>query len=115
MEPYEQIAERNNRDLIDYVYVPFLMRAGITVVVQSKESTAILSRASEILDENPGTEIVYPEDRILSQPPDSDSWNDIRRNVLFRTRVAAVGQTLGQSIISDGIAKAVAAELADDT
>ena len=113
MERLERIVEKNNRDLMDYVYVPFLMRAGITAQSRARESTANLNRAAAILDENLGPNTVYPQDRVLAEPPDADSWNDIRRNVLFRTRIAAVGQTLADQIIvdTDSIAAAISAEL----
>lgn len=115
MERLERIAEKNNRDLMDYVYIPFLMRAGITVQSRARESAANLNRAAEILHASLGPNTVYPEDRVLSQPPDADSWNDIRCNVLFRTRMAAVGQALAKQIIvdSDSMAAAVFAELVD--
>ena len=54
-----------------------------------------------------------PEDRVLSEPAKADSWNDIRRNVLFRMRIAATGQALVESTVdqTNDIAKAIAAEL----
>ena len=113
MERNEWILEKNNRDLIDYVYLPFLMRVGISVTSRSQEPAATLNRANEILNESLGMGVVYPKDLVLLAPPDSDSWNDIRRNVLFRTRISAVGQSLAESIVneSDDIATALAAEL----
>ena len=54
----------------------------------------------------------FPEDRILSAPPEADSWNDIKRKSLFRIRIAAVGQALPKSILdaTDEIASAIARE-----
>jgi hypothetical protein len=112
MERIERVAERNNRDLIDLVYTPFLMRAGISVDNESTEPNASLSQASRIVDEYLGKEIVYPEDRVLSESPDADSWNDIRRNVLFRTRISAVGLSLAKSIVEES--DAIAIEVADE-
>ena len=113
MERNERIAEKNNRDLIDYVYVPFLMRAGISVTIRSDEPAATLNRANEILSESLGAELVYAEDLVLLATPEANSWNDIRRNVLWRTRISAVGMSLAETIVSesDEIAAAVAAEL----
>lgn len=113
MELRERIAEKNNQDLIDDVYIPFLMRLGITVQPQSEGSVATLNRASEILSERLSTVVVYPEDRILSAPADSDSWNDIRRNLQFRIFIAAAGQATAELILNetDDIATAIAIEL----
>lgn len=113
MERSGRIVEKNNRDLIDYVYIPFLMRAGISDTQQTVQPVARLARADTILTESLGAGFVPPEDRVLSAPPDADSWNDIRRNVLFRTQMSAVGQSMAESIIeqSDAIAAALAAEL----
>lgn len=112
MELRERIAEKNNQDLIDDVYIPFLMRLGITVQPQSEGSVATLNRASEILSERLSTVVVYPEDRILSAPAESDSWNDIRRNLQFRIFIAAAGQATAELILdeTDDIAAAIAIE-----
>jgi len=113
MELIELIVEKNNRSLIDEVYTPFLMRVGISVSVRGNESVPALSRANRILVEGLGPDFTPPEDRVLSEPPDSDSWNDIRRNVLFRIRIASVGQSNAQSIVDDtyDIAQEIATEL----
>jgi hypothetical protein len=108
MERMERIAEKNNRDLIDYVYTPFLMRAGISVGADT-----FRARAEEIINDNLNTKYSPPVDNVLLQPPDADSWNDIRRNVLFRTRISAVGLALAEDILqqTDDIAQALASEL----
>lgn len=113
MELRERIAEKNNQDLIDDVYIPFLMRLGITVQPQSVGSLATLNRASEILSDRLSHVVVFPEDRILSAPPDADSWNDIRRNLQFRIFISAAGQATAELILNetDDIAAAIAREL----
>jgi len=113
MELRERIAEKNNQALVDDLYIPFLMRAGITVRTESQAPITALNRANEILNERLGAVIVYPEDRILSAPPEADSWNDIKRNLLFRIRIASVGQALAESILdaTDEIAAAIASEV----
>jgi hypothetical protein len=113
MERYERIAEKNNRDLIDYVYIPFMMRAGITLRGEANPAVGTLNQANQVLAEQLGGDIAYPEDRVLSAPPDADSWNDIRRNVFWRARIAAVGFAIAEAILteSDEMAAALAAEL----
>jgi hypothetical protein len=43
--------------------------------------------------------VAEPVDEILTRPPEARSWDDIRRQVLFRLRIAAVGATLGGTAI----------------
>ena len=113
MERYERIAEKNNRDLIDYIYVPFMMRAGVTMRSEARPMIDTVRRANQVLIDELGADVAYPEDRVLSAPPDADSWNDIRRHVFFRARIAAVGLAIAESILaeSDQMAAALAAEL----
>ncbi len=115
MERNERITENNNRELIDHVFVPFVMRAGVSVLKRRETIgvTATLNRANAIVYERLGPAFSLPEDRVLSEPAESDSWNDIRRNVLFRLRMAATGQALAESTVDEtnDIAAAIAAEL----
>jgi hypothetical protein len=111
----EQIIANNNRELIDRVFIPFVMRTGISALQrrESIEVTASLNRATAIIYEHLGPAFSPPEDRVLSAPADSDSWNDIRRNVLFRIRIAATGQAVAESTLDqiNDIATAITAEL----
>ena len=115
MERHERITDNNNRALIDNVFVPFVMRAGISALppLETTQVTATLNRGAAIAYERLGPAFSLPEDRVLSEPADSDSWNDIRRNVLFRIRIAAAGQALAESTVDEinDIAMALAAEL----
>ena len=72
MQLLERIIERNNREFVDNIYIPFMMRAGITLRSEPNEPLAILDRANDILVSHLGTSFVYPQDRILSAPADSD-------------------------------------------
>lgn len=76
-------------------------------------SLQVLPRATDILNAGLGEEIAYPVDRALAAPPDAESWNDIRRHVLWRARIAAVGQAQAEDILgeTDAIARAIADEL----
>ena len=101
MERNERIVENNNRELIDGVFIPFIMRTGITAMQppESKQVTATLTRSNAIVFERLGVAFSLPVDRVLSEPVESDSWNDIRRNVLFRLRMSATGQALAESTV----------------
>jgi hypothetical protein len=115
MERNERITDNNNRALIDNVFVPFVMRAGISALppLETMQVTATLNRGTAIAYERLGPAFSLPEDRVLSEPAESDSWNDIRRNVLFRIRIAAAGQALAESTVDEinDIATVIAAEL----
>ena len=52
-------------------------------------------------------------DMVLSRPPEAESWSDIRRNVIYRMRVASVGQAKAEDITAymQEIADELAAEL----
>ena len=115
MERNERIMENNNREYIANIFVPFLMRAGISALQppETMQVTGTLNRANPIVYEGLGPTFSLPEDRVLSEPPESDSWNDIRRNVLFRIRIAATGQALAERVVGEtnDFAMAIAAEL----
>jgi hypothetical protein len=111
----ERILDNNNRELVDRVFIPFIMRAGISALPrrESTQATAALNRANAIVYESLGPSASLPEDRVLSEPADSESWNDIRRNVLFRLRIAATGQALAEAMLVEinDIAAEITAEL----
>lgn len=115
MERNQRIAENNNREIVDDIYLPFLLQIGITPMLRpdTQQVTSSLNRATAIMFEELGTEYAHPDDRVLSEPAEADSWNDLRRNVLLRMRIAATGQALAEGAIdqTDSIANAIAAEL----
>jgi len=115
LERVVRVTDNNNRELIDDVFIPFIMRTGVTALVRADELqvTRTLNRANAIVHERLGPEFSFPQDRVLLEPADADSWNDIRRNVLFRMRISASGQALAESKLdqTNDIVTAIAAEL----
>lgn len=115
MDRNERIIDNNNRELVDDVFTPFIMRAGITGLKPARtlEATDTLNRANALVYESLGETFVPPVDRVLQAPADADSWNDIRRNVLFRMRIAATGQALAERALEHtaDIQDEIAAEL----
>jgi hypothetical protein len=115
LERVERVTDNNNRELIDDVFIPFIMSTGVTALVQAEklQVTSTLNRANAIVYERLGPKFSLPEDRVLLEPADADSWNDIRRNVLFRMRIAATGQALAESTVdqTNDIVTAIAVEL----
>lgn len=98
MKRDQAIISKNNQDLVDDIYGPFLLRAGISVNFGRYDTEGVLDRGAEIMAEQLGQEFKPPPDAVLSRPPTAESWSDIRRNVLFRMRIAAIGQSKSESI-----------------
>lgn len=109
----EAIFGKNNQDLIDDVYQPFLLQTGISLRYERQETEKTLNRGAQIMAEQLGPEYEVLPDTVLSRPPEAESWSDIRRNVLFRMRVASVGQAKSEDIQSymQGVADELAARL----
>jgi hypothetical protein len=108
-----QIIDKNNSLLVDGVYVPFLMRAGITEYPGSRESIKELDRSERLMNEYLGPDFVRPVDIVLLQDAGAESWNDIRRHVLFRLTISSVGMANAESILNeaDEISQAIATEV----
>ena len=114
MRRSEQIFGKNNQDLIDDVIVPYVMDDGISYRPRDHEIVASLGRATEIYAAALGADFEPPLDRVFAQPPDADSWNDMRRQVLFRLNIAANGQARAEEALEQNreIAAAIETELA---
>ena len=108
----EQIFGKNNQDLVDDIYGPFLLQAGISIRFDRRDTEATLNRGAQIMAEQLGSEYEVLPDTVLSRPPEAESWSDIRRNVLFRMRVAAVGQAKSENIAA--FMQEIADELAEE-
>lgn len=102
------IIGKNNQDLIDDIYGPFLLQAGISMRFERYDTEETLNRAATIMAERLGPDYEPIPDLVLSQPPEAETWSDIRRNVLFRMRIATVGQAKSEDIAT------YMQELADD-
>ena len=108
MKRDEAIVGKNNQDLVDDIYGPFLMRVGVSPRFERTDTEDPLNRGAEIMAEHLGPDYTPQADAVLSQPPEAESWSDIRRNVLFRMRIASVGVAKSEEII------AYTQELADE-
>jgi hypothetical protein len=107
------IIGKNNQDLIDDIYQPFLLRAGVSLRFGRLDTETNLNRAAVIMAESLGPAYEPLPDAVLSQPPEAESWGDIRRNVIFRMRIATVGQAKSEDIATymQEMADDLAAEL----
>ena len=109
----ESIIGKNNQDLVDDIYSPFLMGVGISIKFSADGPEALANRGMEILRDALGQDFSAVANPVLQRPPDAESWDEIRRNVLFRMRIAAVGQALAERLATDSqdMARALEAEL----
>jgi hypothetical protein len=108
----EQIFGKNNQDLVDDIYGPFLLQTGISLRFERRDTEATLNRGAQIMAEQLGSEYKVLPDAVLSHPPEAESWSDMRRNVIFRMRVAAVGQAKSENIAA--FMQEIADELAEE-
>ncbi len=97
-ERTELVIEKNNSAFIDDLYDGFLFEMGITSVSLAPHDP-VLSAANQYFAEAMGSDFDLPRDDALLRPASATSWGDIRRQVIFRTRVAAIGVTAGRQAI----------------
>ena len=97
-ERAELVAEKNNSAFVDNLFNPFLLRAGVTIGLGDSQEP-IVSEANRRMQEALGADVDMPYDEILHLPPDAPSWENLRRQVFFRVRIASVGATLGERTI----------------
>ena len=76
----------------------FLLDAGVTINVDHSV-LLIVASANAIVVDTLGPDFSWPRDDILQQPLRSSSWDDFRRQVLFRMRIAAAGRVIGERLI----------------
>jgi hypothetical protein len=98
VERSELIVEKNSKEYVDRIFVPFLMDAGVTINVDQSVLAPITDTTAVLLD-TLGTDFAWPRDVVLQQPQRSSSWDDIRRQVLFRMRIATGGRLIGVGVI----------------
>ncbi len=113
MKRDEAIVSKNNQDLIDNIYGPFLLQAGVSLRFGRHNTEATLNRAAALMAERLGPDYEPRLDDVLSRPPEAESWGGIRRNVIFRMWIATVGQAKSEDIATymQEIADDLAAEL----
>lgn len=97
-ERRELIVEKNSKQYVDEIFVRFLLDVGVTIDVDQSVLIPITG-ASAVLEEVLGPDFAWPRDVILEQPPRSSTWDDFRRQVLYRMRIAAGGRTIGERLI----------------
>ena len=61
--------------------------------------TAEIAEADSLIEDLLGPDAIYPNDEVLKRPAGSRGWDDIRRHLLLRMRVASVGAILGNLMI----------------
>lgn len=94
VERSELIVGKNNQQFVDELYVRFLMDAGVTINTD-QTVLAVMQQTHSVLLDALGPDFSWPRDDILQQPPRSSSWDDFRRQVTMRMRIAAAGTVIG--------------------
>ena len=74
-----------------------MLEAGITTNLQDHPTTRVL-KANDIVIDTLGDDYIPPVDTVLMQPPGNPVWNDIRRQILFRMRIASIGSVFGDDL-----------------
>lgn len=97
-ERIELIIEKNNTALVDGFYLSSLLELGITPGLFASHSPTTFE-ADALIRSMLGDDFTIPGDEVLLQPADAASWDDIRRMVILRCRVASVGAMIGRSAI----------------
>jgi hypothetical protein len=98
VERAELIVEKNSKEYVDGIFVPFLMDAGVTINID-QSVMAPINNTRDVLLDILGPDFAWPRDAVLQQPPRASSWDDIRRQVLFRMRIATGGRLIGEGVI----------------
>ncbi len=113
MRRSEQIFGKNNQDLVDDIIVPYVMNEGVSYRPREEEIIESVTRASELYTAALGADFTPRLDVVLLQPPDAESWNDMRRQVLFRLNIATNGQARAEQALEQNraIAAVIEAEL----
>ena len=99
MERVELIIEKNNSTFIDEMYYGFVLQAGITPLGTSAANLDVATSDS-LLMELLGPDVSFPRDEVLMRPRASRSWDEIRRYVLIRARIASIGAYIGEQTIN---------------
>ena len=92
------IVEKHSKQYVDEVFVRYLLDAGVTINIDQSVLAPVMG-INEVLLETLGADFQWPRDVILRQPRNASSWDDLRRQVLFRMRMAAAGTVIGTRMI----------------
>lgn len=93
-ERLERVIEKNNTAFIDDIYMSSLLKSGVTIGF-SPSNEPTIEEADNLLREALSNGPAMPTDEILLQPAGASSWDSLRRLVVFRARISAVGVIQG--------------------
>ena len=111
-ERLERIIEKNNTAFVDNIYMSSLIESGVTVgFSRSNEPNAV--QADDLLREALSKGPPMPTDKVLLLPRDAPAWDHLRRLVVFRARISAVGVRQGNQGVesTQGLRTAIEEEL----
>lgn len=94
-ERLERIIEKNNTAFVDGIYMSSLVETGVTISF-SPSNEPDVADADKLLNEALSSGPPMPPDAVLLLPANAPSWDHIRRLVVFRARISAVGALSGK-------------------
>lgn len=93
-ERLERVIEKNNTAFVDDIYMSSLLKSGVTIGFSPSNEPSV-AEADDLLREALSDGPAMPTDEVLLQPAGAVSWDDLRRLVVFRARISAVGVLQG--------------------
>ena len=97
-ERTELIIEKNNTAFVDRLYLPFMLNMGVTNGYAAPSDLNLVDAEAQ-LTRALGDDVAWPYDEILEEPPEASSWDALRRQILFRAKIASIGVTAGRRAI----------------
>lgn len=98
IERSELIAEKNTTQVVDQIFKRFLVDTGVAIYID-ESALAPIEGANAVLLDVLGPDFAWPRDVVLERPQGSSSWDEFRRQILFRMRIAAAGRVTGERLI----------------
>ena len=95
---HELIAEKNTTQVVDQIFKRFLVDTGVAIYID-ESALAPIEGANAVLLDVLGPDFAWPRDVVLERSQGSSSWDEFRRQVLFRMRIAAAGRVTGERLI----------------
>lgn len=95
-ERIERVIEKNNTAFVDGTYISSLLETGVTIGFSQSNEPSV-ARADDLLQKVLSKGPAMPVDKVLLLPPDAPGWDDLRRLVVFRARISAVGVRQGNA------------------
>lgn len=94
-ERFETVVRLNNRDFVDYGWLPFLRESGLALHdhVYTTESELLAAAWPERIFQHTESDVRPPRNEMLLSPPESQEWAKLRQQITWRSMHARnIGQ-----------------------